>query len=211
MDCSICIEHITNDQARYVSSCNHGFHYTCIQKYDKASCPNCRAEILDHPGMNNVNLSIQSILKDSNFSLKVHINIAINDLKERISAIINIPSNLFKLWLGTERLDENLKLNDYDINLKSTVLYFKVPRVELPEQLIQVFIMDLNNKTYTYKLSNNSLVIKLKEMIQTKQDISINRQRLIHSGRQLEDDKTLREYGIQNDNTLHLVLRLRGC
>jgi hypothetical protein len=50
----------------------------------------------------------------------------------------------------------------------------------------------------------------LKSLIENLEQIPPNRQRLIYAGKQLEDDRTLMDYGVQRESTLSLVLRLRG-
>ncbi len=142
----------------------------------------------------------------SNTTLLTTKDTSIKEVKSLISSKIGIPNNLFNLRLSDKILVDNEKtLRDYHIEDNSN-LYLSH---ELKGGENKLLIKDLQGIEYDITYDSNDTISAVKTKIKEVNGLTEQCLRLIHAGRGLEDMRTLGDYAIQGDATLHLVYRLR--
>eukprot|EP01083_Nonionella_stella_P158803 517309_1 len=132
----------------------------------------------------------------------------IRDIKYQVECKKKIPLNRQFLIFGGKGLENDTKLEEYNIKVGSTLHLIDLETYG--KDHLALFFRKSTGGTFFLTTKQSAFVKDLKQKIEDKEDIPIKRQRLVFAGKDLDDETALSEYNLSNQCVLHLVIEDGG-
>ena len=151
-----------------------------------------------------IQIFVNNTQTGEHFTLKVRSDERIGNIKRMIYEKEGIPKYSQRLIFKGEELENRYTLEDYNIQKDDTLTL--IPKYGS----MKIYVKTLTGKRIALCVDPTDRIEDVKEMIQEEEGIPPDQQKLIFTGKQLEDENTLQYYSIQEGSLIHMGLRLRG-
>eukprot|EP01029_Cantina_marsupialis_P023148 TRINITY_DN572987_c0_g1_i1.p1 TRINITY_DN572987_c0_g1~~TRINITY_DN572987_c0_g1_i1.p1 ORF type:complete len:236 (-),score=63.43 TRINITY_DN572987_c0_g1_i1:97-804(-) len=230
-ECPVCTRELTTDLEIWAPSCHHSFCHKCIFTYfdsGKHECPKCRREIKNREDILH-NTDMEDILRElsgaSSFRIfckllgtaipvDISSHTTVLDLKKEVAEKSESLASGIRLCFGGTELSDDEIVCERCIQrgevVSATLLSHKRHNVKPTPGSYQIFLKKLEGGTQVLNVNGKLTTAELKKIAEHITGIPVEEQRLLGGGKQLVDDVTLEDAGINALTTVHLVLRLKG-